>query len=133
MEQEPQPSRASSFEREPPLQQTPALAIALSLAAGIALGSNVPVIPCAWLGLAGLLFILAVICQRQRLFANASMAGAIVVVGLTAAQIERFEFPSNSIAQYTTKGDRFAELELRIDQSPRLLLPSPGELRALPP
>jgi competence protein ComEC len=55
------------------------------------------------------------------------------LVGVSAAQIERFQFPVDSIWGYTTDDERLAELEVAIDQPPRLVLPSAAELRLLPP
>jgi len=58
---------------------------------------------------------------------------AMILTGVTAAQIERFRFPAHDIADYTTDSERFAQIELTIDQTPRLLSPSPEELRSLLP
>jgi competence protein ComEC len=58
---------------------------------------------------------------------------AMFCVGVSAAQIEEFQFSSDTISSYTTGGDEFAQLELALDQAPRLLSASPRELRDLSP
>lgn len=115
------------------LREHPAIVVTLLVAAGIALGDVVPARPGLWLcGAAGLLTIAALIGRRPAI-ATGLIAGGILLTGLAAAQIDRFAYPANSIANYTTEADRFAEVEVAIEQSPRLVVPGTGELRALPP
>jgi competence protein ComEC len=126
----------SASESIPPprfqILQCPAILVALFLSLGISLCSLIACIPRVWLSIAGFLLIITVLTRRRQLVSTLSLSLAIFLIGLTAAQIERFEFPINHIAAFTTDGDRFAEVELLIEQTPRLLLPSPGEQRALP-
>jgi competence protein ComEC len=129
MEQSAAPTAGPMFR----LRQSPAIPVAILIAAGILFCDLLPCWPRTWLGVTILFLIIAGLARRRLMFATSAAAFAILLVGLTAAQIERFEFPANHIAAYTTSGDRFAEVELEIDQTPRLLMPSPGELRTLPP
>jgi len=107
-------------------QRRPAIFFTTLLAIGIALATWVPIAPWIWIGSAMALLMIAAFVHWG--FA----AGAVILVGLAAAQIERYQFPSDSIAKYASADERLAQIELSIDDAPRLQSPSPGELRELP-
>ena len=113
-------------------QRRPAVFVTILLALGIGFTKFLPVRPWAWLGCAAVLLLTAILF-RWRFFRLASLVCVMFLIGLSAGQIERYQFPSDTIGNFTTDGERFAQLELSIDQPPRLVLPSPGELRSLPP
>jgi len=113
-------------------QRRPAVIFTILLALGISFTRVLPVKPWLWLGCAAALLLVAILV-RWGFLRLASLACVIFLVGLSAGQIERYQFSSDTIANYTTDNERFAQLELAIDQPPRLVRPSPGELRSLPP
>jgi competence protein ComEC len=113
-------------------QARPAVIFGLLLAIGIGFSNLFPCKPGLWLIIAAALLILAA-GVRWPLAGAALLGCATFWVGLSAAQIEQSRFPSDSISNYTTDGDEFAQLELAIDQPPRLLSPPPAELRSLLP
>ena len=128
MEQVRQPTRRLTqfFERRP------AVIFTILLGLGIAFTKILPIEPWIWLGGGAALLVLAIIV-RWGFLRVVSLGCVTVLIGLSAGQIERYQFSSDTIANYTTDQERFAQLELSIDQTPRLVRPSPGELRSLPP
>lgn len=109
-------------------RRRPAVPFTILLILGIAPADFLPARPLIWLASAAVFVLLSILIRRVL-----PVAAAIVFVGLSAAQIERFQFPSTAISNYATDSERFAQFEVRIDQPPRLLSPSPDELRLLPP
>jgi competence protein ComEC len=114
------------------IQRRPAVLWAALLAGGIGLRDLAPCRPWLWLELA-VAILLPALLFRRRAWGGIAIALATLLVGLTAAQIDHYQFPADHIWAYTSDAERFGQVELVIDQSPRLLLPSPGELRSLPP
>ncbi len=55
------------------------------------------------------------------------------MVGIAIAQLSAFHFPVDDIAQYTGDERRLAQLELAIDEQPRIVSMNFGQTRALPP
>jgi competence protein ComEC len=114
------------------LQRRPAVIFTILLGLGIAFTEILPIKPWFWLSGAAALLLLAIFVPWG--FLRFAWLGCVtVLLGLSAGQIERYQFSSDTIANYTTDNERFAQLELAIDQPPRLVRPSPGELRSLPP
>jgi competence protein ComEC len=103
----------------------PAIAILILLAAGIALRDFAPIRPGIWLAACAVMLIAAAIF-RKNVAADAILAISIFLTGLSAAQIDRFQFPANHIWIYTDDANRFAQLELRLSESPRLFQTSTG-------
>ena len=128
MDQDSQPPRGLSWF----FQRRPAVVFALFVAIGIVFCDFLPCKPWWWLMSAAGLSMLAALV-RSPLAGAAFLGCATLLVGLSAAQIERFQFPSSTISDYATDGERFAQLELAIDQPPRLASPPPAELRSLLP
>jgi competence protein ComEC len=113
-------------------RRRPAVLFTILLGLGIGFTEILPIKPWFWLGWAAALLLLAILV-RWRFFRLTSLGCVTFLVGLSAAQIERYQFSSDTIANYATDNERLAQLELAIDQPPRLVRPSPGELRSLPP
>ncbi|HEX4054159.1 MAG TPA: ComEC/Rec2 family competence protein [Tepidisphaeraceae bacterium] len=110
----------------------PAVIFLLLLALGIGFLNLLPCKPWFWLSAAAGLSLIAIFI-RHHILNLGLLSCAAFLVGLSAAQIEYFQFPSDDISNYTTDGERFAQLELAIDQPPRLVSPPPAELRSLLP
>jgi len=114
-------------------RRRPAVAAAGLLAGGIALCQFLPCWPWVWLIAAAALLLAASLLRRRNAPANAALLAAMIAIGLLAAQIERFQFPGDHIALYTDLGERFAQVELSIDEPPRLEIERVAEVRGLPP
>jgi competence protein ComEC len=106
----------------------PAPPLVVLLIVGIAFGDVLAPRPGIWLGIAAAFVLLAIVMRQI-----APIAVAIVFLGLAAAQIQRFQFPSDSITNYATDSQRFAQIDAYIDQPPRLVAEPPSELRIVPP
>ncbi len=114
------------------LQRRPAVIFCLLLAIGIGLAGLLPCRPWVWLVCAAAFLILANLSRWA--FVGAALLGcAVFWIGVSAAQIEEFQFSSDTISSYTADGDEFAQLQLALDQAPRLLSASPRDLRDLTP
>jgi competence protein ComEC len=110
----------------------PALGFALFLAAGIALRDIVACQPWIWVISIFASLLLSAAIRTSR-WADASLALAIILVGLLAAQSDYYRYPANHIWTYTADTQRFVQLELRIDDSPRLIPSPPDDPRLLGP
>jgi competence protein ComEC len=102
------------------------------LGGGIALRDVVAVRPWLWLGFAAALVMPALLLRRRGAVAWA-IAVATLLLGVAAAQIDHYQFPADHIWAYTSDAERFAQVELIIDEPPRLEMPRPAELRLLSP
>jgi competence protein ComEC len=111
----------------------PAVAFAIFLAGGIGVCDVVPSHPWIWLVIAAVMVFFAGLVRRQDGLSNLSLGVAIIFVGLLAAQIQRYQFPRGDIRQYVNSTDRFAQVEVYLDDSPRLITGSVGAARSLPP
>jgi competence protein ComEC len=110
----------------------PAAGVALFLAAGISLRDVAFCRPGIWLICIAASLFLAALVHRSR-FADAFLALAILLVGLLAAQIDYYRYPADHIWTYTADSQRFAEIEMRIVDSPRLIPSAPDDPRLLGP
>jgi competence protein ComEC len=111
----------------------PAVGAAAALMVGIALHSSLPDRPALWLAIAAAAAIAAVTCWRWGGVANVLLAFAMIGVGASVGQLERFHFRPDDIVLYTTDAPRLAEVELEIDQPPRVLTQNSPAGRPLPP
>jgi len=109
----------------------PAAASLIFLAGGIALCDRMPRLPWLWLIISAAM--ISITLWRRGLISDVAISIALIGLGLAAAQIERFGFAPNHIWNYTSENERLAQVELSIDESPRIIVPSAKELRALPP
>jgi competence protein ComEC len=114
------------------LQARPAVIFGLLLAIGIGFSALFPCKPWIWL-LCAAVFLIPANRVRWSVVSAVFLGFATFCIGLSAAQVEQFRFSSETISNYTTDSDEFAQLELAIDQPPRLLAPSPKDLRDLTP
>src|ERR1700683_4928941 len=114
------------------LQQRPAIGWAILLIGGIALRDVLPLWPWVWLAGAAAMLAAALLLNRWGAAGWAIAAGTLLL-GLTAAQIDHYQFPADHVWGYTNAAERLAQVELVVDQPPRLEMPTPAELRLLPP
>jgi competence protein ComEC len=118
-----------------PLARRPALTAATALIVGILLHRVLPDLPRAWLALAAAGAVAALALPRFGVTATTCLATALVLLGASAAQLDRFHFAPDDIAHYTADAARLAEVEIELDQPPRVLTAPPGAAagRPLPP
>lgn len=109
----------------------PFVLVAVLFSAGISVHRYLPVNPLLYLGLAACGLLLS--RSRLRFVPNLALAFSLFLVGMSAAQIEDFQYPTNHISQFTTDQPRLIQLEMRIDEPPRLLTNSTPGRKPLPP
>lgn len=118
------------------LARCPAMAAVLCFIAGILLHEHVPILVGLWLLVCACMCIAALVAPWHAA-GNACLALAILAAGLAAAQMARFQFSGGHIGHYLGDDPRLAWLEVRIDETPRLLrtpeaaMPRPPKLVCL--
>lgn len=111
----------------------PAAGAAILLIGGILLHRLIPDIPAIWLTVCGATVAVAMACLRWRTISTAALSLALITLGAAVAQLEDYHFPAGDISAYTAEVSRLAEIELTIDQPPRVLYQTSPAGRALPP
>src|SRR5687768_2833933 len=111
----------------------PAVAAAGLFMIGIALHARVAAAPWVWLALSAVALLVGVFAFRRGAIGTISLAVAVLLAGVTAAQVEAFRYSADGISAFATDGPRLASLELQLDQPPRVVTPPAGPLRSLPP
>ena len=96
----------------------PALATAALFAAGIALYTALPDWPWVWVILAAA-FVVAAALVRRAALSSLAIAAALLLAGVSCAQIDAFHFSRAHIAGFTTSDPRLASVELQITGLPR--------------
>src|SRR5687768_10275069 len=84
-----------------PVARRPALTAAAALIAGILLHRLLPDLPRAGLALAAAGAIAALALSRFGVTATACLAVSLVLLGASAAQLDRFHFAPDDVAHYT--------------------------------
>ncbi len=115
------------------LARRPAVAVAVLFMLGIAIHRIMPHRLEMWLVMSALLIIGALVIFPRGSLCSFCLGGAILLAGLAAAQLAAFQYPSNHISAFATETRRLAQLELYLDEPPRLLTGVFGQYRALPP
>jgi competence protein ComEC len=115
------------------LTRRPFLSAAIALILGVLCHAAAPHAPRVWLALAGAGAVLALAFWRRAVLSMLSLVISIALVGVGVAQIARFQFPDDDIAAFTADQPRLAEVELVLDQPPRVLSSSATGGRPLPP
>ena len=103
------------------LLRRPALAAAVCLIVGISAHRISWHVPNLWLALSAILLLLAAIFFPRAILSRIALALSILAAGIAAAQIERFGYPADHIAQFAQDRPRLARVELTVDQAPRVL------------
>lgn len=107
----------------------PAAGAAVFLILGILLHRVLPARPAWWLGVAFAAALAGAVLARWTFPSSAALAVAVVALGAALAQQQAFFYPADHIALFASDGPRLAQIELKIDQPPRVLGASisPGE------
>lgn len=115
------------------LTRRPAVWAALCLIAGILVHAIAADSPKLWLALAAGSAALALCVIRWTAPSTIALASSLIFAGIAAAQLEHFHFPASDISAYTTSVSHLAEIELIIDDPPRVLNQTSPAGRPLPP
>jgi competence protein ComEC len=116
------------------LARRPALSAAVAMILGVLAHRVAADVPRLWVVLSAAGAVLAVVTTKLApRVSTAALAGAVALLGLGVAQLERFHFAADHVVRYTTDAARLAEVELVIDQPPRLLTNEMPGGRPLPP
>jgi competence protein ComEC len=101
------------------MRRRPMVGLAGCFIAGIFLHRVAPPWALTWilagLGLAGLA------CIARRILADAALGLAAISAGVASAQLAGHHYPRQHLAHYSADQPRLAQVELRIDQPPRVL------------
>ena len=109
----------------------PALLATAMFIIGIAFHRAIPIFPGAWLCAIALLLALGIFKRREN-WSSIIVALALLLCGATAGQLEGFYYARDQIGLFATDTRRLAQLELKIDNEPRVLADQFAE-RPLPP
>src|SRR5687768_15320657 len=122
--------------RSPPLYSIarwPAVPVAGMFMLGIFLHAAAPPWTIAWLvTLAGLLTLAWRAADSPRV-ASLLLLVAALTCGVVAGQVEAFHYPRNHISAFAAEESRLAQLELRIEDPPRVLSNPVDQRRPIPP
>src|SRR5439155_17549981 len=99
----------------------PALPSVILYIAGIGLHPRVPHAPIIWSIAVIACAVAAILCFRLRYASSVFVAISLFLCGIAIAQVEAFYYPRDHIAAYATDQTRLAQLELQLDQEPRIL------------
>jgi competence protein ComEC len=102
------------------LYRRPALAAGVLLIVGIIVSFDVPVAPWIWVGAAVIGAMLAGCAGDRGGIGNVLLAVSVISVGVTLGQTEFTRFEPNDIAAFTSERATLAQLEVHLDQAPRL-------------
>src|SRR4051812_38202959 len=131
------PGVSSAAVTQPAGQPTlrPALPAALGLMAGIFFHRLVPLPqhPLVLAGSLALLVLAAALCFRRGWLCSILLLAAAAVAGATLGQVEYFFYPRDHISAFAADQPRLAQLELYLDDPPRVLTAPYGQYRAMPP
>ena len=103
------------------LGRRPAIALLIFLAGGICCRDYFPVHPWYWIILTAGLLIAGILHIHRSILSTILLAICVFLLGLSASQIERFSYPARQIWTYTRDTERLAQIELKLNESPRLL------------
>ena len=110
----------------------PAVPAAALFILGVCGHRALPHLPALWLALLGVCVGLAVLSFRSAVRCSLALALAVALSGLTAAQLFAFYYPAAHVSDFAGDEPRLAQMELRIDHPPRVLV-APSPHRAMPP
>lgn len=110
----------------------PLLAVAVALILGVGFHARLPHWVPLWIVLAGVALVLNW-RVRSRVVGAIALTLASMFIGVAMAQLAAFQYPIHDIAHYTGDERRLAQLELAIDEQPRIVSMNFGQSRALPP
>src|SRR5688572_101049 len=91
-------SASATFCARSPIAARPALLAAGLFMAGIVLLRTSPVVPLLWIGLVGVLAVLALVWIARPLVCTSSLAVALAFAWLSGAQLYAFQFPTPDIS-----------------------------------
>ncbi len=115
------------------LAARPLLPVAIALIVGIACHKVLPHQPLVWLSCFCTLLIAAILLRHAQVIATWSILLSVLFGGISIAQVSHYYFPSNHISQFTSHHQRLCEIELKINNPPRIYAPTFGQAFPLPP
>jgi competence protein ComEC len=110
----------------------PAVAAAVCFVAGILAHEYLPLAPPLWLACLAALLAIATATRRYATLSSAAMVACLFLSGVCVAQLEAFFYRANHVGHFATDKRRLAQLELFIDNEPRILS-DPYSQRPMPP
>jgi competence protein ComEC len=123
------PERRAQFR----IGRRPALPAAVLFMAGIAAHRALPPAPLVYLFAIAVTLAVGWRLFRRPVWCSTLLALATALSGLTAAQLFAFYYPADHVCAFATEDPRLAQVELYIDNPPRVLTNPFDRRRALPP
>jgi hypothetical protein len=111
----------------------PAVAVAGVFIGGIVFHPLLPHMPVMWITLALFAAIAAITWFRHELYSSVTIALALFLAAVGAAQIEAYYFRDDDIAAYASDEPRLAKVELEIVQPLRIIGTHFQTARPMPP
>jgi len=108
------------------------MAAVLLIIAGICLAFDLPVRPWALLSITAIAAMAAFLLRDRTLIASPLIAIALITFGSAIGQAGFYRYPGNDISAFSSAQPRLTQLELRIDDPPRLVSSAAGG-HPLPP
>jgi hypothetical protein len=106
---------------------------AILLILGIAAHPILSDSPRVWLAICAVGATAGIVSLRVAIISTVLLSLSVLSLGAAVAQLEHYHFPAGDITAYTTETARLAEVELIIDQPPRVLTQMSPAGRPLPP
>jgi competence protein ComEC len=128
-------SAGTTFSVKPPpsVARVPALPAAASFLCGIAAYARLPAWIIAWVCLVALALALSVLLRRRGFVCTCLLCLSWAAAGLASAQLAAYQYPADHIGLYAADDTRLAQLELVLDDPPRVLSNPFDQRRAMPP
>jgi competence protein ComEC len=118
----------------PSVRRAPAVPAAIGMLVGVAAQGVAPALVVAWLVVFGSLTCLAAGPLRRRpVLATATLCLAWVVAGLLAGQLAGLYYPPDHVGHYASDDSRLAQVELSLDDPPRVITNPFDQRPAAPP
>lgn len=110
----------------------PLVAAATAMIVGIAAYDRLPHAAMIWL-IAAAGCAIASVSIRKNVGSTALLLLAIALLGTSLAQRARFDFAPDDVAHYAGESRRLCEIELKLNEAPRIVVQNFGQAHPLPP
>lgn len=114
------------------MARRPVLFVAVALILGIACHARLPHVVPLWIALAAVALVGGVLTRSRPVGSGVLLAGW-GMAGVALGQLAAYQYPEHDVAHYTGEHRRLAQLELEIDEWPRIVAMNFGASRPLPP
>lgn len=111
----------------------PAVPAALFFLPGIAVQNRLPIPAAVAIVIASVLLWVAVLSTRRHLLASIGFCIAWLFAGIAAGRLAAYHYPTDHIALFAADDSRLSQLELSLDDPPRIITNPFDQRQAIPP